>query len=321
MKKVKIIIDTDPGIDDINAIVFAMFDKFYDIKLITTVCGNVSIDISTRNMCHILDIFHKDVPVAKGADEPLFRRPIYARQMHGDEGMGNYIPPKTTIHQPIEEDAIEAMYDVILKNPNEITLVVLGPHTNIAKLLRVHPDSARLIKQIVFMGASPYGMLEMPEHISFNIKSDPEAFDMVLGSGIPLVMIPSYIGRRLAHLTEEQVTRVALTSSVGKFFSKMFETYWEPCEDKRIATNDTCAVFYLKYPSIYQMQRADITVDVNKDLGKTIARFHKRGKVNVVVGLNRNKYIKYYFQALERVNVMLDDSIYEASNKRAKSNK
>lgn len=319
MKKHKLIIDTDPGVDDITALVLALFDKTIDIKLITTVSGNIDVLTATRNACHVMDLFGKNIPIAIGAGKPLFREPIHATHMHGEEGMGGYIPPKVTHTQPITKSAVEAMYELIMANPNEITLCLWGPQTNIAELLTRHPEVVQFIKQIVFMGASPYGMLDMPEHISFNIKNDPEAFQIVLDSGIPTVMIPSYIGRFAAHLTESQVKDLSLTNSVGKFFNTMFQTYWEPnCQDKRIATNDSCALFYLKSPKIFELQRADIYVDMDKEPGKTYARFNKRGAINVVVGVNRDKYIAEFFKAFGNVNIDLNDSIFELTNAKNK---
>ncbi len=319
MKRFKVILDTDPGVDDINGLLFILFDKTYDIKLISTVSGNVPVDVSTRNLCHILDLFNKDIPVVKGASTPLFREPVNARHMHGSEGMGGYIPPKTTKHQPLDEPAVEALYRVICENPHEITLFILGPHTNAARLLIVHPDVARLIKQIVFMGGSPYGMFEMQQHISFNIKNDPEAFQIVLKSGVPLIMLPSFIGRRLAHLTDKQVEEVCLTNSIGKFLATTFQTYWEHCEDKRIATNDTVTLFYLKHSKLYHTQPADITVDTVDVVGKTVARFHKRGNVQIITDLDRDAYIKEYFKALDKIPVILPDSIYTLTNQQKNS--
>lgn len=321
MKKHKIIIDTDPGVDDITALVLALFDKTVDIRLVTIVAGNIDVLTATRNACHIMDIFGKNVPIAMGASKPLFREPVYARNVHGEDGMGGYIPPKTTLTQPISRSAVEAMYEVIMQNPHEITLCLWGPQTNAAELLTRHPEVVQYLERIVFMGASPYGMLAMPEHISFNIRFDPEAFQIVLDSGVPIVMIPSYIGRHVAHLTESQVQELALTNSVGKFLMTMFTAYWERnCTDKRIATNDSCALFFIKNPRIFELQRADIFVDVDKEPGKTYAKFHKRGKISVVVGVNRDKYIAEFFKAFGKVNVDLNDSIFALTDAHNKAN-
>lgn len=322
MKKQKIIIDTDPGVDDITALVLALFDKSVDIQLITTVAGNIDLLTATRNACHVMDLFGKNVPIAMGASKPLFREPSYARHVHGEDGMGGYVPPKTTTTQPISRSAVEAMYQVIMANPHEITLCLWGPQTNAAELISLHPEVVQYIKKIIFMGASPYGMLEMPEHISFNIRFDPEAFSVVLDSGVPTVMIPSYVGRRIAHLTESQVQDLGLTNSVGKFLSTMYSAYWErDCDDKRVATNDSCALFYLKAPHIFEMQRADIFVDVDACPGKTYARFHRRGKIEVVVGLDREKYIDEFFKAFKNVSVELNDSVFALTEANKKANK
>ncbi len=314
MKKHKLIIDTDPGVDDITALVLALFDKSLDVKLITTVSGNVDVLTATRNACHVMDLFGKNVPIAIGAGKPLFREPIHAEEIHGAEGMGGYIPPRKTSTQPIGKSAVEAMFEVIMANPHEITLCLWGPQTNAAELLIRHPEVVQFLKRIVFMGASPYGILDMPEHISFNIMNDPEAFQIVLDSGIPTVMVPSYIGRKVAHLTENQVEELSLTNSVGKFLATMFSGYWEKdSADKRIATNDSCALFFIKNPKLFAIQRADIYVDIDKEPGKTYARFTKYGAIDIVVGLNREKYIDEFFKAFHNVSANLNDSIFEKS--------
>ena len=104
-KKKKVVIDTDPGVDDTTCLLFALFDKRLDIKLFTVPPGNIATDIGTRNMCHILDLFGKDYPVAKGPKTAMNRVSEDAAWLHGKEGLGGYIPPKTTKHKPLKEDA------------------------------------------------------------------------------------------------------------------------------------------------------------------------------------------------------------------------
>ena len=194
-----------------------MFDQDLDIKLFTTVSGNVAIEDSTRNLLHLLDKFDKDIPVAKGASKPLQRQPHYAYYIHGKYGMGNYVPPKKTKHQPIKESAVEAMYRVIKENPGQVTIYVWGPHTNVAQLLIDHPDAKDLIPQIIFMGGSPYGVpgfqiifLSISQMIRKHSK-------IVLDSKIPLVMAPCDIGRRKAYLTEDYVYKIRDRNEVGAF--------------------------------------------------------------------------------------------------------
>lgn len=303
-KPYKVIIDTDPGVDDTYALIFAMFDQDLDIKLFTTVSGNVAIEDSTRNLLHLLDRFDKDFPVAKGASKPLQRQPRHAYFIHGKYGMGGYVPPKKTKHQIIKESAVEAMYRVIKENPGQVTIYVWGPHTNVAQLLIDHPDAKDLIPQIIFMGGSPYGVPGFPDHISFNISNDPEAFKIVLDSKIPLVMAPSDIGRRKAYLTEDYVYKIRDRNEVGAFLFELFDTYWEPgFDDKRIATNDTCAYLYLTHPHLFKVMTADLTVDTDEEPGKTFAYFHKKGNVKLMCGVNRKKFLK-----------LLDKKLFEFDN-------
>jgi len=299
-KKTKVIIDTDPGVDDTAGLVFALYDKRLDIQLITTVVGNVKIQTATRNALHILDKLRIDIPVAQGAEKALTRTSKTAEHVHKKEGMGGYIPPKTTQHQILKEDAVEAMYKVLKEGNGDIELLILGPHTNVGTLFTKHPDIIRKIPRIVFMGGSPFGIPGFPDHISFNISSDPEAFKIVLESGIPLVMVPSHIGRRKAHLTEEYVYQMRDTNPLGNFLAQMYSEYWERgFPDKRIATNDTCAYMYIVHPKFSKAKSADITVDCDKEPGKTFAHFNKKGNVKVVVDVKRKKFLKVLTKMLK----------------------
>ncbi|MBQ8909080.1 MAG: nucleoside hydrolase [Clostridia bacterium] len=292
-KKTKVIIDTDPGVDDTAGLVFAIYDKRLDIKLITTVVGNVKIETSTRNMLHLLDKLRVDIPVAQGAEKAMTRNSKTAEHVHKKEGMGGYVPPKTTQHKVLKEGAVEAMYKVLKEGDGDIELLVLGPHTNIGTLFTKHPDIINKIPRIVFMGGSPFGIPGFPDHISFNISSDPEAFKIVLDSKLPLVMVPSNIGRRKAHLTEEYVYFMRDQNQVGKFLYDMYSEYWERgFPDKRIATNDTCAYMYIVHPEFFKTKQADIAVDCDKEPGKTFAHFNKHGQVTVVVDAKRKKFLK-----------------------------
>lgn len=301
--KYKVIIDTDPGVDDAACLVYALFDKKIDIKLLTTVVGNVKLATATRNMLHLLDLFNLDIPVAKGASKALKRISPTAENIHKKEGLGGYIPPKQTVRKPIEENAVEAMYRVLSEGDGDIIPIVLGPHTNMAKLLLKHPDIISKIPKIVYMGGSPFGLKGHPDHISFNISSDPEAFKVVLDSKIPLVMVPSSIGRRRAHLDENFVYTMKEMNDVGNFLFQMYDSYWEPgFKDKRIATNDTCALFALTYPKIFKTKKIDITVDLEDTPGKTIVKYNNKSNITLVTNANRKKFLKLLMSELEKLD-------------------
>ena len=238
-QKLNVVIDTDPGVDDSVCLIYAFFDDNIDIKLLTSVAGNVNIDLATRNLLHLVDLYGINIPVAKGAAKAIERVSPTAEFIHQPEGLGGYIPPKNTVHKIIKEDAVEALYRVLSSGDGDIIPIVLGPHTNIGLLIKKHPDVVKKIPKIVFMGGSPFGIPGYPDHISFNISSDPEAFKIVLDSKIPLVMLPSIIGRRHAHLDEAYVNKLKEVKDTGLLMYKMYSLYWEPgYPDKRVATND-----------------------------------------------------------------------------------
>ncbi len=301
MKKIKLIIDTDPGVDDTTGLVYALHDPKFDIKLISISNGNINIDNAVRNMCHILDLFHKDIPVVKGYEKRLGNSTEDASFLHTKEGLGGYKPPKTTKHKPISKDASDAIYEVLKANPKEITFIELGPHTTFANLMIKHPDAKDLVKRIVMMGGAPMGIQTNPNYNSFNIRTDAPAFKYTIDSKIPTIMVPSSIGRDFGYFTEAQVEQLKQTNDIGKFLAKTYETYWEPnYPDRRIANNDICAIYYLLYPRLYKMKRADIQLDLKT--GKTTPIFNRKGQFKIALGLNRPKFQKMLFKKLQQMN-------------------
>lgn len=302
-KKYKVIIDTDPGVDDAACLIYAFFDENIDIKLLTTVVGNTSLDKVTRNLLHLLDLFKLDIPVARGAHKAMHRESINAEFIHQAEGLGGYLPPKICNGKLLCEDAVEAMYRVIMDGDGDIIPIILGPQTNIGYLIATHPDVIPKIPRIVFMGGSPFGHPDYPDHISFNISSDPEAFKIVLDSKIPLLMIPSDVGRRKAHLDENFVNYLATLGSAGKLLATMYSKYWEPgYNDKRVATNDSLALFALVYPKMFTTKNIDIKVDLTEVPGKTLIDFNDNASALMVTDVDRQAFLSLLVTDLLKIS-------------------
>lgn len=303
-KKTKIIIDCDPGVDDSACLVYALFDENVDLKLITTVTGNVNVDLTTRNALHLLDLLNVDVPVAKGANSALKRVSPTAEGIHQASGFGGYIPPDTTKRKVVEVDAVEAMYQTIMAGDGDIVPVLLGPQTNMANLLAHHPDVKAKIPKIMMMGGAPYGNPDYPEHISFNLSSDPDAFKMVLESGIPLVMIPSIMGREWAHLTEDFIERISKINDIGKLLSIAYSKYFEPkyLPEKRVTTNDSCTLFALIYPKMFKFAKVNASVDTNEFFGRTIIDFTEDGKIDFACGIDRQAFLDLLIDELHKLD-------------------
>jgi len=310
-EKIKVIIDTDPGVDDAACLIYAFKDENVDVKLLTTVAGNISLERATRNTLHLLDLYKENIPVAKGADKAMFRVSPTAEFIHQEEGLGGYIPPKTSDRKLLNEHAVEAMYRVIMDGNGDIIPIVLGPQTNVGLLIERYPEVVKKIPKIVFMGGSPFGHPDYPDHISFNISSDPEAFKIVLDSGIPLLMLPSDVGRRKAHLDEEFVYNLGKINDTGKLLRDMYVKYWEPgYPNKRVATNDTLALFALVYPKMFTFKKTSVSVSIDQTPGKTLVDFDGIGNVDFVTEVDREAFLNLLISDLEKMNDIKIKDVY-----------
>lgn len=307
-EKIKVIIDTDPGVDDVACIIYAMNDPNLDVKLLTTVAGNISLKKATRNLLHVKELFGFDCPVAVGEKKALRRVSPTAEFIHSKEGLGGYTPPRTVKIAPNSYDAVEEMYKVISNGNGDIIPVMLGPVTNFAKLIITHPDVIQKIPKAVVMGGAPYGNPDYPEHVSFNLSTDPDAFKILLGSGIPLLMCPSHVGRIRAHLEEDFVIALKDKGDVGKFLYTMYTKYWEPkYPTKRITSNDSCALFALVYPKMFKIKRCSVTVNTTDFPGRTNIDFVDKGNIEFIDDLDKPAFLSLLLSALDDMkNIKLD---------------
>ena len=199
----RVIIDTDPGVDDAFALLLAMRSPELKIEAITAVAGNVPLSFTLPNALRMVEIAGKtDIPVASGASAPLIRRLVTATYAHGENGLGGVVFPEPKL-SAVPEPASELIRGIIRKYPHEVTLITLGPLTNVATALKIDPELAPLIRGIVMMAGSLSGGNITPA-AEFNVYVDPEAARIVFQSGIPLTMIGLDVTRHTA-LTDEHV--------------------------------------------------------------------------------------------------------------------
>ena len=185
--KIPVIIDTDPGHDDALAIMLAVKSDLFDIKAITTVAGNSTIENTTRNARYLLKLLNReDIPVFSGAEKPLERDLIKAI-VHGESGLEG-LDPKNEPY--LTGDAVEKLLSIIQNSTEKITLVTLGPLTNIAKAIQKDPLIMSKLKEIVIMG----GAIRVPGNknrvAEFNIFVDPEAADIVFNFNVKKILVP-----------------------------------------------------------------------------------------------------------------------------------
>jgi len=205
----RVIIDTDPGVDDAFALLLAMRSPELKIEAITAVAGNVPLDITLPNALRMVEISGRtDIPVAAGAKAPLMRRLVSAAYAHGNNGLGGAVFPEPKL-KPMEVPAAELIRQIVHEYPHEVTLITLGPLTNVAAALNSDDELAGLIKGLTMMGGSLSGGNITPA-AEFNIYVDPEAAHIVFQSGIPVTMVGLDVTRKTS-LTEEHV-RLLLSS-------------------------------------------------------------------------------------------------------------
>jgi pyrimidine-specific ribonucleoside hydrolase len=199
----RVILDTDPGVDDALALLLAMRSPELKIEAITPVAGNVPLELTLPNALRMVEIAGRtDIPVAAGAKVPLTRRLVTAAYAHGENGLGGAVFPEPKT-KPVEQSAAEIIRSVVRKYPGEVTLIPIGPLTNIATALAQDAELAKMVRGIVMMGGSLSGGNITPA-AEFNIYVDPEAARIVFQSGIPITMVGLDVTRKTS-LTDEHV--------------------------------------------------------------------------------------------------------------------
>ncbi|MCT7355485.1 nucleoside hydrolase [Streptomyces sp. 15-116A] len=182
-----VIIDCDTGVDDALALLFAVRHPAIDLRAVTCVAGNTDVDGVVRNTLTVLEqAGAPGIPVARGAERPLIEAPRSARHVHGHDGMGDLGLPAPQ-RTPADVDAVTLLRREILASPRPVTLVPTAPLTNIALLLRTHPEVTRNIERIVFMGGAA-GTGNASPVAEFNVWHDPEAAAILLTADVPITM-------------------------------------------------------------------------------------------------------------------------------------
>ena len=296
-----VIIDADPGIDDALAIAMAVYSNNLNVKLLTSVCGNVTIDKITKNMLDLLQALEKrDIPVAIGAEKPLARKKDNSIQVHGKSGLGDWKFPKCEL-KAVKENAVEKMYEILSNSSNKITIIALGPLTNIAELLIKHPDIKTKIACVLFSG----GLMldnQNSRYFGFNIMQDPESADIVWKSGVNIVVCPSDHGH-YGYLTKEEIVKTRKLNKTGYMFSEIFRKYKDTHVKVGIAIHDLCAVVMVSNPEIFRIDKMNVEVVFHKKENNALLDFSLEKEPNALVATNMDikKFKKIYFKTLRKM--------------------
>lgn len=289
MDRLPIILDTDPGIDDAAAIAAALFAPQLDLRLMTTVAGNVSVEKTTRNALQLLHFWNADVPLAQGAATPLLRSLRDAADVHGESGMEGY---DFVGHdrQPLAKPAFIAIRDALMSAPEPVTLVAIGPLTNIALLLMHSPECTFNIRRLVIMGGSA-GRGNFTPNAEFNIAIDPEAAARVFQSGIDIVMCGLDVTNQ-AMLTPEYLAALPALNRTGKMLHALFSHYRSGTMSTGVRMHDLCAIAWLVRPDLFTVKPCFVAVETQGEYtaGTTVVdiegRMNKPANAQVALDIN-----------------------------------
>lgn len=252
-----IVIDTDPGVDDAVAISLAVASPELDVLGVTTVGGNVGIDRTTRNALDVLALAGRpDIPVAAGAARPFaVEHSADAAAYHGGNGLGGVELPRSP-SQPDPRGAVALLVELIESSDRPVTVVAIGPLTNLAVLHAAHPSTFAKIARIVMMGGGAHVLGNDAIAAEFNIGYDPEAAARVFSAGVPIVMVG-------LDVTEKAVTRPAdllplrAAGPLARSLAAMIDFYMDRALDRlgeRLSRlHDALAVAYLLDPTLLEV--------------------------------------------------------------------
>lgn len=294
----KIILDCDPGMDDALAIINAVADKNIQLLGLSTVAGNVELHHTRKNALDILHHLGVEIPVYEGADKPLTRDLHIAEEFHGANGMGDLALNISS--RDASKNFGEFYLDCVRKYPHEVTLVAVGPLTNVAIALEKYPELKDLLKEVIFMGGSLSGGNVTP-HAEFNIYVDPEAANIVLRSGLPVTMI-GLDATLKAKFSREELDELRSNDSLySKFSMEIFDSMFRVRKAigmESVVFHDSIGVISSVYGGAFTFENKKILVDEGDGRGET-KEDEKGFPVEVAVDFDKDWFKSYLLDVLK----------------------
>lgn len=272
----RVLIDCDPGIDDALALLLAHVSPEIELAAVTVTGGNCSMEQGVRNALSVLDLVRSDVPVVRGVALPLIRPPYTAPETHGDSGLGNaHLPDPSTA--PADDHAVDRIIREVLRAPEPITIVAIGPLTNVALAIRREPRIVERVHEVIVMG----GAFDVPGNTTplaeFNVYVDPHAAHIVLHSGMPITIISWDITSRVLLLQQDVDRLLEQPSPISRFIADATSFYIDFHDTyfgyTGCAINDPCALALVFRPDLAVCDELFMDVEIASEtsIGKTIA--------------------------------------------------
>ena len=284
MKHIPIIIDTDPGVDDaLSLITILKSPKRFDIKLIASVAGNVNIDHTTKNVLYLVENFNSNVKVARGAEGPLVKEYVDASDVHGSGGFGNFTVANL-FKQLDYTDATEAYVEVLTNSKKPVYILAFEPLTNIAKLITEHKEVMPKIKRIYTMSGSYNGDGNVTKYSEYNTYCDPEAFSIVLNSGLDICFLSMELGHETKIPKKAFIDMNVTRPAINMIKQMILGTHETAISDEYFAVYDLHVPAVIVCSSYYTFKKCDVTINLDKNsekYGQVIMTPNKKGKYTV----------------------------------------
>jgi inosine-uridine nucleoside N-ribohydrolase len=275
----RVLLDCDPGLDDALALLLVLASPELDLAGVSTVAGNQTIEKTTENALKLLELAERsDVPVAAGAARPLAGELVLADDAHGDTGLGNLVLPEPRA-RPVDQPAVDFLADQLLAAVEPVTVLAVGPLTNIALLLALRPDAAERIGRLVLMGGA-IREGNMTPSAEFNVWIDPEAAQRVFAAALDVTMIGLDVTNRCV-LTRADAERLRRSGPIGSAAAEMLDFYLGYYEEAYAhggaPIHDALAVAHVLRADALTLERRHVEIEVTGICrGRTVVDMRQR---------------------------------------------
>jgi purine nucleosidase len=304
----RIIIDTDPGVDDSFTFLLALASPEIKLEALTTTQGNVTVEKATCNALAVLELAHAShIPVVQGSTLPLVQPLRASAHVHGESGIGNSKLPKPQT-QSLQGHAVDYLIERVLAEPNEISIVPIAPMTNLAMAIRKEPKFAKAVKELVIMGGAIQEGGNMTPLAEFNIYVDPHAAHIVFHSGIPITLIPLDVTHKCL-LKQEHMNRLTkIDSPITRFICDAMEFYLKASLElgyEGCALHDPLTLATIIAPELLTLKEYYVDVDISGgvSMAKTFADIFnvtkKPANMRVAMDVRGEDFIELFLQRME----------------------
>lgn len=307
----KVILDTDPGIDD--ALAFILLKAMPEIKLqaITVTHGNTSVEKCTTNALKLVELLGmQEIPVAMGADQPLVKALSVAEETHGDTGLGHAVLPSPTT-TVVANNAANLIIEIVNANPGEITILCIGPVTNLALALLKEPSLRKKVKNVVSMAGTIHYPGNATPSSEYNVFCDPESFDILLRSGIDLTIIPLDVTYQCIftkdHVARLQGAREDIRNFIERSTAFYMEFHAEYQGIQGCAINDPLAAAILVKPELVTFRDYYVDIELHGDFttAKTSADHFSatgnRPNAKVAMEVNVEGFMDFFIERVKTI--------------------